>query len=134
MATRKLDLHDSVNSLRRSLINGMIKLFILQRAQHESVYGGALIKALRKFDYTVSPGTLYPLLHTLEQTKLLKSHTTTVQGRVRRYYKLTPLGRGCYTEAQHTLAAFVQEMLFDQDIRDLSESSKEKQSSPLASS
>ena len=134
MATRKFDSRDYVNSLRRSLINGMIKLFILQRAQHEPVYGGSLIKALRKFGYTMSPGTLYPLLHTLEQTKLLKSHTITVQGRVRRYYEITPFGRGCYTEARHSLAAFVQEMLFDQDMRDLRKALKEKQSSPSTSS
>jgi len=112
---RKRDSRDYTQTIRRSLINGTITLFILHRAQLEPIYGGALTKTLRKFGYTMSPGTLYPLLHTLEQAKLLHSRTTTVQGRVRRYYKITPSGRDCYREARHTFVALMQEMLFDHD-------------------
>jgi PadR family transcriptional regulator PadR len=116
MARRVSDPQDYTSTIRRSIINGTIKLFILQRAQNEPIYGGALTKALRKFGYTMSPGTLYPLLHSLEQAKLLRSRTTTVQGRVRRYYDITPFGRGCYAEARRTLTALIQEMLFDNDV------------------
>jgi PadR family transcriptional regulator, regulatory protein PadR len=63
----------------------------------------------------MSPGTLYPLLHSLERAKLLRSHSTTVRGRVRRYYEITPFGLKSYTEARHTLAGLVREMLFDND-------------------
>ena len=38
-------------------------------------------------------GTLYPLLYNLEAKKLVRSRTETVNGRPRRYYRLTPAGR-----------------------------------------
>lgn len=97
------------------MINGTIQLFILQRAQHGSVYGGALTSALRKLGYGISPGTLYPLLHALEHMKLLRSHTTTVQGRIRRYYEITSIGRLCYVEARQSLTALMREMFLDQE-------------------
>lgn len=117
MPTRTRALRDYTQTIRRSLIKGTITLFILQRAQYESVYGGELTKALRTFGYTMSPGTLYPLLHTLEQEKLLKSRTTTVRGRVRRYYDITPFGRDCHREARRMLAALAREILSDHDMR-----------------
>ena len=115
MTTRNSAPRDYATVLRRSIVNGTISLFVLQRAKREPVYGGALAKALREFGYTMSPGTLYPLLHSLERAKLLRSHTTTVRGRVRRYYEITPFGRKSYAEARHTLAGLVREMLFDND-------------------
>jgi DNA-binding PadR family transcriptional regulator len=117
MSTRTLAPRDYAKTIRRSLINGTITVLILHRAQHEPVYGGALTKALRKFGYVMSPGTLYPSLHTLERAKLLRSRTTTVQGRVRRYYEITPFGRDCYKEARDMLAILVQELLSEQDPR-----------------
>src|SRR5262245_60736943 len=117
MVAHKSNAQDWVIFIRRSIINGLVKLIVLQRARYEPVYGGALNKMLHKLGYSMSPGTLYPLLHTLEQAKLLRSRTTTVHGRVRRYYEITPFGRNCYAEAQHTLAALVQEMFFDKDLQ-----------------
>jgi DNA-binding PadR family transcriptional regulator len=110
MTTPRVESQEYAKHLRRSIINGTIELFILHCAQHEPVYGGALTRALRKVGHGVSPGTLYPLLHSLEQAKLLRSRSTTVRGRVRRYYELTPLGRVCYAEARQIFATLVREM------------------------
>jgi len=113
MASQRVEPHEYAKSLRRSVINATITLFILHRAQSEPVYGGALTGTLRKLGYSISSGTLYPLLHSLEQTKLLRSYSTPVRGRERRCYEMTSLGRLCYAEARQTLTALVQEMFFD---------------------
>ena len=114
MASQRVELHEYAKNLRRSIINSMIKLFILHRAQPNPVYGGALTAALRQLGYSISSGTLYPLLHSLEQTKLLRSYSTTVRGRERRYYEITSLGRQCYSEARQALTTLIQEMFSDQ--------------------
>jgi DNA-binding PadR family transcriptional regulator len=57
------------------------------------VYGLWLIEELAEHGYRVSPGTLYPLLRSLEESELLKSYNELHEGKIRRYYKLTPNGR-----------------------------------------
>jgi PadR family transcriptional regulator PadR len=58
--------------------------------------GYAIIGALRdrsagEFDF--AEGTIYPALHRLEQAKLVESSVDVAQGRRRRTYALTSLGR-----------------------------------------
>jgi DNA-binding PadR family transcriptional regulator len=93
--------------LRRSFVQGAIKLFILQQAAQGAVYGRELSKSLGTVGYELSPGTLYPFLHGLEKEKLLRSRTVPVSGRVRRYYELTDDGRACLLEVREELAALV---------------------------
>lgn len=93
--------------LRRSFVQGAIKLFILQQAAQGAVYGRELSKALHTLGYALSPGTLYPFLHSLEKEKLLHSRTVPVSGRVRRYYELTDDGRTCLLEVREELALLV---------------------------
>lgn len=98
------------NRLRRSFVQGAIKLFILQQAAQGAVYGRELSKALSAFGYELSPGTLYPFLHGLEKEKLLRSRTVLVSGRVRRYYELTDDGCACLLEVREELAALVKKI------------------------
>ncbi|MEE8392587.1 MAG: helix-turn-helix transcriptional regulator, partial [Anaerolineae bacterium] len=49
----------------RELFLGFIKIHILHHAGQEPVYGLWLIEELAHHGYTVSPGTLYPTLHSL---------------------------------------------------------------------
>jgi len=46
-------------------------------------------------------GTLYPTLHALESQGLITSRDTQAQGRTRREYTLTPVGREHYQQEQH---------------------------------
>jgi PadR family transcriptional regulator, regulatory protein PadR len=50
--------------------------------------------------YRIGPGTIYPLLHGLERTGLLKSTLRNVTGRSRRVYTLTAAGRKALTRAR----------------------------------
>src|SRR5262245_54286138 len=74
------------------LFSGFIKLHVLHHASERPLYGLWLIEELAEHGYRVSPGTLYPLLHSLEQSELLKSYNELHEGKYRRYYKITENG------------------------------------------
>jgi PadR family transcriptional regulator, regulatory protein PadR len=50
----------------RDFFLGFIKIHILHHATYAPVYGVTIIAELRRHGYDLSPGTLYPLLHSLE--------------------------------------------------------------------
>jgi PadR family transcriptional regulator PadR len=51
----------------RYLYAGLIRLHVLHHAVKEPVYGLAMIEELGRHGYKVSAGTLYPILHGLEE-------------------------------------------------------------------
>ena len=57
----------------QSFWQGMLKLVILHQASMGPVYGGGLSKYLGGRGDKISPGTLYPLLHTLEQESYFRT-------------------------------------------------------------
>ncbi len=79
-------------SVSRDLFLGFVKLHILYHAGQQPVYGLWLIDELARHGYELSPGTLYPLLHSLHQEGLLVSERRVVEGKMRRYYRLTAQG------------------------------------------
>jgi PadR family transcriptional regulator, regulatory protein PadR len=77
----------------QELLKGLIRLHILHHASEPGFYGQWMIHELARHGYTVSPGTLYPMLHGLERRGYLKS-TVKRSGRTfRRLYRATALGR-----------------------------------------
>lgn len=79
--------------MSRDLFLGFIKLHILHHASMEEIFGLAMIHELQKHGYGLSPGTLYPLLHKMEQNGLLHSHSENVEGKIRKYYRITKEGQ-----------------------------------------
>jgi len=77
----------------QELLVGLIRLHILHHAAKEEFYGQWMIHELARHGYTLSPGTLYPMLHALERKGYLRSRKER-QGRTyRRIYRATALGR-----------------------------------------
>ena len=76
----------------RKLFLGFIQIHILYHAKQEPFYGAWMIEELSEHGYDMSPGTLYPILHNMESSKLIESTQKTVEGRVRKYYTITELG------------------------------------------
>jgi PadR family transcriptional regulator, regulatory protein PadR len=77
----------------QDLLVGLIRLHILHHAAKEEFYGQWMIHELARHGYTLSPGTLYPMLHALERRGYLRSRKAR-QGRTyRRIYRATALGR-----------------------------------------
>jgi DNA-binding PadR family transcriptional regulator len=95
----------------RSFFLGFIKIHILHHADKEPVYGLWLIEELKRHGYDISPGTLYPILHSLEEDKLLESHQETIGGKIRKYYKITPEGRKALNEAKEKVKELINEVM-----------------------
>ena len=95
----------------RELLLGFIKIHILHHASQQPVYGLWMMEELALHGYSVSPGTLYPTLHSLERAGYLTSEKRVVGGRQRRYYTITPAGEAALAEARDKLAELVGEVL-----------------------
>jgi len=59
-----------------------------------------MMEELAHHGYRIGPGTLYPLLHGLERSGLLKSVLKNVAGHSRRVYKITAAGRKALDKAK----------------------------------
>lgn len=95
----------------RSFFLGFIKIHILHHAAEEPVYGLWLIEELRRHGYVISPGTLYPIFHSLEQAGLLQSDEQVVEGKVRKYYRTTAKGKKTLQEARIKVQELVNEII-----------------------
>lgn len=84
--------------IEKSLLSGSTPLLVMSLLKDRDMYGYEMVQTLaERSDHTfeLKEGTLYPLLHTLEKNKLVKSYTKeTPEGRQRKYYRLTDEGRG----------------------------------------
>lgn len=77
----------------KDLYVGLIRLHILHHAVHEPIFGLGIIDELAHHGYKLSAGTLYPLLHGLEEKGYLRSAPSHHNGCIRRVYRATPRGR-----------------------------------------
>jgi DNA-binding PadR family transcriptional regulator len=77
----------------QDLLKGLIRLHILHHASKTAFYGQWMIHELARHGYTLSPGTLYPMLHGLERRGYLTSKIERSGRTFRRLYRATALGR-----------------------------------------
>lgn len=82
------------------LYAGFIRLHLLHHASKEPIFGLGMIRELHRHGYHISPGTLYPILHRLEEKKYLASREQLVCGKLRRCYTATKLGRSALNRAR----------------------------------
>ena len=90
----------------KCLYSGLIRLHILHHAAEEPLCGVWIAEELARHGYKLSAGTLYPILHGLENKGYLRSHQERNGKSGRRVYKITPLGR----KALHSARKRVQEL------------------------
>jgi PadR family transcriptional regulator PadR len=96
--------------VHHDLFLGFVKLHILYHAGREPVYGLWLIEELTEHGYRLSPGTLYPILHGLQEDRLLSSETRVVEGKARKYYRLTSAGRKALEEGKKRAQELLEEL------------------------
>lgn len=72
-------------------------MLVLKLLEQESMYGYQIIRELEKQSekvFCLQEGTLYPVLHSLEQQNAVTSFQKTSDlGRIRKYYQITSQGR-----------------------------------------
>lgn len=86
--------------IMRKLFLGFIHIHILHHAKKEPFYGLWMIEELREHGYEISAGTLYPILHNLEKSGVLKVEDKNVDGKIRKYYSITSMGEEVLKEAR----------------------------------
>ena len=98
----------------RDFFLGFIKIHILHHASREPIYGLQLIVELGRHGYNISPGTLYPVLHDLEKSGYLRREERLAGGKIRKYYRATPLGEQALEAARQKIGELVIEVLQDE--------------------
>ena len=88
-----------------------VRLHILHHAAGGEIHGAWMTAELAEHGHDIAPGTLYPLLHRMEQAGLLSSRSETVDGRRRRLYRATTEGRAVLGRCRAALAELAAEVL-----------------------
>ena len=83
------------------LKRGLLDFCVLAAIKHEDSYGYQIIKDMKPY-VDISESTLYPILRRLEAAELLTVRSVEHNGRLRKYYRITPAGL-------ERIAAFEQE-------------------------
>ena len=118
---RTLNLTSETNKKFQKELNSgtasLVLLGVLDRAA-DPMYGYQIAKLIETHDDNVQmmkQGALYPVLRSLENSGLLKSHVDpSVSGPPRRYYKITKAGQGtlkAWVEIWEQTKAFVDTIL-----------------------
>ena len=95
----------------KTLLAGSTGMLLLKLLEEGDMYGYQMIDTLRRrSDHTfdLKAGTLYPLLHTLEERGYVVSYLAEEDGpRPRKYYRLTDAGRRQLAEKQQEWRQYV---------------------------
>jgi DNA-binding PadR family transcriptional regulator len=84
----------------RDIYSGLVRLHVLHHASIAPIYGLEMLRELRRHGYRLGPGTLYPLLHSMERRGFLRSRQGGTGGKTRRLYRATSAGRRALKEAR----------------------------------
>ncbi len=94
----------------RKLFLGFIQIHILHHAQEEPIFGSFMIEELKSHGYDISPGTLYPIFHNLEKSGHLTVESKNHEGKIRKYYSITPKGEQTLLEARKKIGELTGEL------------------------
>ena len=75
------------------IFSGLIRIHVLHHACAEGVFGLGMIKELQRHGYKIGPGTMYPLLHSMEKRGWLRLRSARIDGRARKVYFATKAGK-----------------------------------------
>ncbi len=85
----------------RKLFLGFIHIHILHHAKEKPIFGVWMLEELKEHGYNMSSGTLYPILHSMEEDGLLSKEEKNVEGKIRKYYSTTDKGIHILNEARN---------------------------------
>jgi PadR family transcriptional regulator len=95
----------------RDLYSGLIRLHVLHHAAEEPIFGLGMAEELARHGYRISPGTLYPLLHSLEKRGYLRSSERRNGKSLRKVYRATPRGRRAVLAAKNKVRELFRELI-----------------------
>lgn len=83
-------------AVEKSLISGSMAMLLLSLLEEKDMYGYEMIESLRAKSenvFELKAGTLYPLLHGLEEKHFLTVYEQEAGGKTRKYYSITKEGK-----------------------------------------
>lgn len=83
-------------AVEKSLVSGSMTMLLLGLLKEKDMYGYEMIDSLRQKSQNVfelKAGTLYPLLHGMEEKGLLTAYEQEYAGKIRKYYSITKKGK-----------------------------------------
>ena len=99
--------------LLRDIQLAFMRIHILHHAVEHPIFGLWMRDELAEHGYDISVGTLYPILHQLEEHGYLASDEQLTGGRRRRYYRATVEGQALLSQIQRKLRELTREALPD---------------------
>jgi len=92
-------------SFNKSLVTGSTTMLILKLIEDKDMYGYEMIEELANRSnnsFSLKAGTLYPLLHNLEEQEMISSYIDNADSaRVRKYYSITKKGKGMLADKKN---------------------------------
>lgn len=98
------------NAKYQDLYIGLVRIHVLYHAANEPVFGQGMMTELGRHGYRLGPGTIYPLLHSMERRGWLKAQSMSVEGRKRRCYVATRQGKSALNEAIERVSELFEEL------------------------
>ncbi|HJV59668.1 MAG TPA: PadR family transcriptional regulator [Albitalea sp.] len=95
----------------RETFLGFVRVHVLFHASKGRIFGVEMIEELRRHGYSMSPGTLYPILHAMEKARYVQSEQEVVAGKVRKYYRITPAGLQALAMLRERIRELMDEVL-----------------------
>jgi len=105
------------NTITRGIFLAFVRVHVLHHAAEGRIFGLEMIKELRHHGYSIGPGTLYPILHNLEELGCLRSKQEVVNGKQRKYYAATAKGKRALVELRKKIRELVREVLKDATVK-----------------
>lgn len=103
----------TLGDIFRDTFLGFMRVHILYHASKGPIFGLEMIEELREHGYQLSPGTLYPILHAMEQAGYLRCEHAVVDGKARKYYRATAPGKRVLIQLKDRIRELTREVLED---------------------
>jgi PadR family transcriptional regulator, regulatory protein PadR len=94
----------------QELYIGLVRLHVLHHAAESPIFGLGIIEELGRHGYRLGPGTIYPLLHSMERRGWLHVDSEIIDGRKRKIYAATLEGRRALKLARNRVRELYDEM------------------------
>lgn len=96
--------------INKELMKGSTSILILSLLEQKDMYGYQITQELKEKSeniFTLKEGTLYPMLHGLENEAAIESYWQDGDnGKRRKYYRITPSGKSLLTEKKQEWQAY----------------------------
>ena len=115
MSKTIIDRGASDGAAYRDLYSGFIRLHVLHHACKETVFGLGMIEELQRHGYHISPGSLYPMLHAMEERGYLRSKSVREGKSWRKEYQATPEGKKALRTAKQKIRELFREVVVEDD-------------------